>query len=64
MSKRDDEKYLEGVLAGLRLCKEMWAQGTISHETIRENEIYYQGELDYVRQENIENSSDAAGKRE
>lgn len=33
-------KY-EGVLLGLKLCKEMFAQGQISHETIYENEIYY-----------------------
>lgn len=31
----------KGVLLGLKICKEMWAQGTISHEQIRENEIYY-----------------------
>lgn len=36
-------KY-EGVLLGLKICKEMWAQGQISHESIYENEIYY-GEL-------------------
>lgn len=36
------KEYYEGILAGLRICKEMWAQGTISHENIREEEIYYQ----------------------
>lgn len=36
-----DKNYYEGVLAGLKICKEMWARGTISHEEIRENEIYY-----------------------
>lgn len=35
------KEYYEGVLTGLKICKEMWAQGTISHEEIRENEIYY-----------------------
>ena len=34
----------EGVLLGLKICKEMWAQGQMSHDHIRENEIYY-GEL-------------------
>lgn len=34
-------KY-EGVLLGLKICKEMFTQGTITHEDIRENEIYYQ----------------------
>jgi len=33
-------KY-EGVLLGLKICKEMFAQGQISHENIYENEVYY-----------------------
>lgn len=41
-----NKTHLQGVLTGLRLCKEMWAQGTISHELIRENEIYYESELE------------------
>jgi len=42
LKKKIDESYLKGVLIGLKICKEMWAQGTISHENIYENEIYYQ----------------------
>lgn len=38
------EDYLEGVLIGLKICKGMWVQGTISYENIYENEVYY-GEL-------------------
>jgi len=40
-SKSDDAKMYEGVLLGLKICKEMWAQGQMSHENIYENEIYY-----------------------
>lgn len=40
-SKTDDAKMYEGVLLGLKICKEMWAQGQLSHENIYENEIYY-----------------------
>ena len=40
---------IEGVLTGLKICKEMWAQGTISHENIRENEIHYQEELENLK---------------
>ncbi len=36
---------IEGVLLGLKLCKEMWAQGTINHEEIYENEQHYKDEL-------------------
>jgi hypothetical protein len=36
---------IEGVLLGLKICKEMWAQGTISHENIYENEVLYNEEL-------------------
>lgn len=36
----------EGILTGLKICKEMWAQGTISHENIQEEIYYYQEELD------------------
>lgn len=32
---------MEGVLRGLKICKEMFAQGQISHENIYENEVYY-----------------------
>lgn len=39
--KTQEIKYLEGVLIGLKICKEMWAQGTISHKNIYENEVYY-----------------------
>lgn len=50
----ENKDYLEGVLTGLRLCKEMWAQGTISHEEIRENEIYYQELLDQYEKNSAE----------
>lgn len=40
-----ERSRLEGVLQGLKICKEMWAQGTISSENIRENEIHYSEEL-------------------
>lgn len=40
-----EKSRIEGVLLGLKICKEMWAQGTISHEEIVENEIYYKEEL-------------------
>ena len=36
---------MKGVLTGLKICKEMWAQGTISHENIYENEVLYKEEL-------------------
>lgn len=42
----------EGVLQGLRICKELWSKGTISHETIRENEIYYSEELELLKNPN------------
>lgn len=40
-----EKSRIEGVLLGLKICKEMWAQGRISHEEIVENEIYYKEEL-------------------
>lgn len=40
-----EKNRIEGVLLGLKICKEMWAQGTISYENIYENEIYYTEEL-------------------
>ena len=40
-----EKARIEGVLLGLKICKEMWTQGTISHENIRENELYYKEEL-------------------
>lgn len=40
-----EKNRIEGVLLGLKICKEMWAQGTISHENIYENEISYKEEL-------------------
>lgn len=40
-----EKKRIEGVLLGLKICKEMFAQGTISHESIYENEVYYNEEL-------------------
>lgn len=41
-----DIAYTEGVLIGLKICKEMWAQGTISHENIQEEIYHYQEELE------------------
>lgn len=41
-----EKNRIEGVLLGLKICKEMWAQGTISHENIYENEILYKEELE------------------
>jgi len=41
-----EKNRIEGVLLGLKICKEMWAQGTISHENIYENEIMYKEELE------------------
>lgn len=41
-----EKNRIQGVLLGLKICKEMWAQGTISHENIRENEIVYTEELE------------------
>jgi len=40
-----EKNRIEGILLGLKICKEMWAQGTISHESIYENEKYYEEEL-------------------
>ena len=40
-----EKNRIEGVLLGLKICKEMWAQGTISHENIYENEVAYKEEL-------------------
>jgi len=36
---------IEGVLLGLKICKELWAQGQLTHETIYENEVLYKEEL-------------------
>ena len=52
----------EGTLNGLKLCKEEWAQGTISHESIVENESYFnallnetiEGYNNFVRNEKLE----------
>lgn len=41
-----EKSRIEGVLVGLKICKELWAQGTISHETIQEEIYYYQEELE------------------
>lgn len=43
-----DIAHTEGVLIGLKICKEMWAQGTISHENIQEEIYHYQEELDNI----------------
>lgn len=41
LGKEKEASKYEGVLLGLKICKEMFAQGQISHENIYENEIYY-----------------------
>lgn len=43
-----EKNRIEGVLLGLKICKEMWAQGTISHENIYENEVMYNEELKHL----------------
>lgn len=43
---------MSGVLIGLNICKQLWAQRTISHETIRENELHYQEELENLKSNN------------
>ena len=40
-----EKNRIQGVLLGLKICKEMFAQGQISHENIYENEIVYKEEL-------------------
>lgn len=40
-----DIAHTEGVLIGLKICKELWAQGNISHENIQEEIYHYQQEL-------------------
>lgn len=45
LKKEIEESYINGFLTGLKICKEMWAQGTISHENIYENEVYYKEQL-------------------
>lgn len=45
-----EKNRIEGVLLGLKICKEMWAQGTISHENIYENEVVYNEELNNLCQ--------------
>lgn len=40
---------IEGILTGLKICKEMWAQGTISHENIQEEIYHYQEELENLK---------------
>lgn len=37
--------HAEGVLLGLKICKEMFAQGQLTHENIYENEIIYKEHL-------------------
>ncbi len=44
-----EKSRIEGILTGLKICKEMWAQGTISHENIYENEVYYKEELKNIQ---------------
>jgi len=40
-----EKSKIEGVLLGLKICKELWAQGQLTHETIYENEVLYKEEL-------------------
>ena len=43
----------EGVLLGLKICKELFAQGQISHENIYENEVYYKELMKNKLSENV-----------
>lgn len=45
LDKENEKSRIEGILLGLNICKEMWAQGTISHENIYEHVVYYEKEL-------------------
>lgn len=45
-----EKNRIEGVLVGLKICKEMWGQGTLSHENIYENEIMYKEELENLNE--------------
>lgn len=40
-----EKNRIEGVLLGLKICKEMIAQGQISNESIHENEFVYKNKL-------------------
>jgi len=40
-----EKNRIQGVLLGLKICRELFAQGQISHENIYENEILYKEEL-------------------
>lgn len=31
----------DGILLGIKICKEMFAQGQLTHESIYEHEVYY-----------------------
>lgn len=46
MQSIKDIAHTKGVLVGLKICKELWAQGAISHETIQEEIYHYQEELE------------------
>ena len=48
-----EKARLEGVLLGLKICKEMFAQGEISHENIYENEVLYREELENLNHQPI-----------
>jgi hypothetical protein len=45
-----EESNLKGILMGLLICKKMWGDGQISHESIYQNEVYYKEELQKLRQ--------------
>lgn len=45
MKDKEEVARINGVLLGLKICKEMWAQGSMSHENIYENEVIYKEEL-------------------
>lgn len=49
--------YIEGVLTGLKICKEMWAQGTISWMEMCENEIYYKELLENTDEQETETAN-------
>lgn len=49
LGKEKEVSKYEGVLLGLKICKDMFVQGQISHENIYENEVYYKEILENLK---------------
>lgn len=49
LGKEKELSNLEGILLGLKICKEMVAQGQISNENIYENEVYYKELIENIK---------------